>query len=260
MRLAVSPTGRRRSRFAALVTVLALGVPLAACGHQAAQSRHAGSPAAHGAVQAAGTAAGATVPASTVVATLHANTPSFAAPGGPQTGTVPGSWYGSPSALPVLATRPGWLQVRLAQRPNDSTAWILANQASLARSPDAIVVDLSTLHLTLYRNAKRVFSAPVGIGTPTDPTPTGQYFVALYASPPSPAYGAFVMATSAHSDTITDWSNSGDAIVAIHGPLGSDSQIGTTGAAISHGCIRLHERDLIRLRQVPAGSPIDIVA
>ena len=134
------------------------------------------------------------------------------------------------------------------------------NQASLARSQDAIVVNLGTRHLTLYRKAKQVFSAPVGIGTPTDPTPTGHYFVALYTSPPSPAYGAFVMATSAHSDTITDWSNSGDAIVAIHGPLGSDGQIGTTGAAISHGCIRLHEQDVVRLRQVPVGSPIDIIA
>jgi len=242
---------------AALAAVLALGVPLAACGQQAAQSGPSNSALnRHHANQAGGT----TVPASTMVATLHASIARFATPGGPQTGTVPGSWYGSPSTLPVLATRPGWLRVRLAQRPNDSTAWILAGQASLARSPDAIVINLGTRHLTLYQKAKRVFSAPIGIGTPADPTPTGQYFVALYASPPSPAYGAFVMATSAHSDTITDWSDSGDAIIAIHGPLGSDAQIGTTGAAISHGCIRMHEPDLIRLRQVPAGSPIDIVA
>ena len=176
---------------AALATVLSLGVPLAACSHQVAQSGHPSSPPSHGG---ASQAAGATVPASTVVATLHASIPRFATPGGPQTGTVPGSWYGSPSTLPVLATRPGWLRVRLAQRPNDSTAWILASQASLARSPDAIVINLGTRHLTLYQKAKRVFSAPIGIGTPTDPTPTGHYFVALYASPPSPAYGAFVMA------------------------------------------------------------------
>jgi lipoprotein-anchoring transpeptidase ErfK/SrfK len=173
---------------------------------------------------------------------------------------VPGSWYGSPSALPVLATRPGWIQVGLAQRPNDSTAWVLASDVSLARTLDTIVVNLTARHLTLYRSGKPVFSAPVGIGVPADPTPTGRYFVALFASPPSPGYGAFVMVTSAHSNTITDWSNSGDAVVAIHGPLGSDAQIGTTGAAVSHGCIRLHERDLLRLRLVPAGTPINIVA
>ena len=58
---------------------------------------------------------------------------------------------------------------------------------------------------------------------------------------------------------MADWQESGDAITAIHGPLGSDAAIGTTGAAVSHGCIRLHEADLALLRRVPAGTPIDIV-
>lgn len=174
-------------------------------------------------------------------------------------GTVPATWYGSPSALPVVASQPGWLEVRLAQRPNESTAWVLAGDVSVSTSVYAIVVDLATRHLTLYRQAQAVFSVPVGVGTAEDPTPTGQFFVALFASPPSPGYGAFVLVTSAHSDAITDWDHSGDAVVAIHGPLGSDAAIGTSGAAISHGCIRLHEEDLLRLRPVPVGSPVDIV-
>ena len=68
------------------------------------------------------------------------------------------------------------------------------------------------------------------------------------------------MVTSAHSNSITDWELSGDALVAIHGPLGADAQIGTTGAAVSHGCVRLHVNDLERLRVVPIGSPIVIDA
>jgi lipoprotein-anchoring transpeptidase ErfK/SrfK len=71
-----------------------------------------------------------------------------------------------------------------------------------------------------------------------------------------------VLVTSDHSDTITDWENSGDAVIGIHGPIMSydDSLIGTTGAAISHGCIRLHDADLAQLSIVPAGTPIDIVS
>jgi lipoprotein-anchoring transpeptidase ErfK/SrfK len=84
--------------------------------------------------------------------------------------------------------------------------------------------------------------------------------VAFLAVAPNASYGPFVMITSDHSDAIADWEGSGDAIIAIHGPVGSDAQIGTTGAAISHGCIRLHDSDLAQLRDVPAGSPIDIVA
>ena len=192
------------------------------------------------------------------MATTHGAIPSFATPGGAQSGTVPAEWQGAPSTLPVIGTRPGWYDVRLAQRPNGSTTWVLARDVSLATTPYRIVVDLANTHLTLWRNDHRVFSTPVGIGTPQYPTPPGHYFVALFAQPPSPGYGAFVMVTSDHSDTITDWERSGDAIIAIHGPLGGDQLIGTQGAAISHGCIRLHEPDLLRLRDVPAGSPVDI--
>jgi hypothetical protein len=137
---------------------------------------------------------------------------------------------------------------------------VLAQDVTLATTPYRIVIDLGSTHLTLLRNDRTVFSTPVGIGTPRYPTPIGHYFVALFAQPPTPDYGAFVMVTSAHSNTITDWERSGDAIIAIHGPLGSDVAIGTRGAAISHGCIRLHEADLLRLRNVPAGSPVDIEA
>jgi hypothetical protein len=196
----------------------------------------------------------------TLVATTHGSIPSFVGPGGKQSGTVPGAWQGAPSILPVVASRPGWYEVRLAQRPNGSTAWVLAQDVTLATTPYRIVIDLGSTHLTLWRYGQPVFSTPVGIGTTQDPTPTGHYFVALFAQPPTPAYGAFVMVTSAHSDTITDWERSGDAIIAIHGPLGSDAAIGTRGAAVSHGCIRLHESDLLRLRDVPAGSPVDIDA
>ena len=85
--------------------------------------------------------------------------------------------------------------------------------------------------------------------------------MAFLEEPPTsaPGYGAFIMVTSAHSDTISDWEGSGDAVIGIHGPLGSGQVIGTTGARISHGCIRLHEAALLRLREVPPGTPIDIV-
>jgi lipoprotein-anchoring transpeptidase ErfK/SrfK len=115
------------------------------------------------------------------------------------------------------------------------------------------------MHVDLYNHAQEVGNFPAGIGTPTDPTPTGHFFVVLLAAPPSPGYGPFVIVTSAHSNAISDWEESGDAITAIHGPLGADAAIGTTGARISHGCIRLHNADLAQLRDVPAGTPIDIV-
>ena len=77
---------------------------------------------------------------------------------------------------------------------------------------------------------------------------------------PNPGYGPFVLVTSDHSDTISDWQNSGDAIIAIHGPISSnaDTLIGTAGAAISHGCVRLHDADLAQLAMLPPGTPVTV--
>jgi lipoprotein-anchoring transpeptidase ErfK/SrfK len=209
----------------------------------------------------ASTAPASTVPGSTVLATMAQTAPRYARPGLLADGTVPGSWYGRPSVLPVIATRPGWVQVRLAQRPDGSTAWLLARDVTLGSTPYRIVVNTATTQLALYDNGRLVFSAPAGVGTPDDPTPTGEFFVAFDEQPPqpNPGYGPFIMVTSAHSGAISDWEGSGDAVIGIHGPLGEDSEIGTTGGRISHGCIRLHDQALERLTEVPPGTPIDVV-
>jgi lipoprotein-anchoring transpeptidase ErfK/SrfK len=199
-------------------------------------------------------------PAVTLVATPHGAIAKFARPGGPQTGMVPGSWHHARSVLPVIAKRPGWLKLRLAQRPNESTAWVLSRDVTLSSTHYAIVVNLAATHLSLYRSGREIFSAPVGVGTRQFPTPTGTFFAAFVARPPIPAYGAFVMVTSAHSNVITDWDSSGDAMVAIHGPLFTGRQIGTTGARVSHGCIRMHENALLHLRDLPMATPIFIQA
>jgi lipoprotein-anchoring transpeptidase ErfK/SrfK len=195
-----------------------------------------------------------------LVAALTATTPSFVSPGGSPAKAVAATWHGSPLFLPVIAIRSGDLEVRLPTRPNGSTTWIGETGIRLSHTPYRIVIDLATRHLLLYRDGVVVLDAPAGVGTVTDPTPIGHFFVASFATAPSSAWGPFVMVTSAHSNAITDWEESGDAVVAIHGPLGEDAEIGTTGAQISHGCIRLHVSSLAQLRVVPDGSPIDVIA
>ena len=195
-----------------------------------------------------------------LIATTKGTIPRFATAGGPQDGTVPGRWYGSVSSLPVIGQRPGWLRVRLVTRPNGSTAWVRAADVTVTDTPYRIVVDLAAEHLRLYRLGRQIMNAPAGIGTRQDPTPTGQYFVAMLEESPSAGYGPFILVTSAHSGAISDWEGSGDAVIGIHGPLGEGSLIGTSGAALSHGCIRLQLPDLARLRPVPVGTPITITA
>ena len=202
-------------------------------------------------------------PARTEVATVNGAIPGYASPeSAAPSMTVPASWYGYPSKLPVITSEPGWLYVRLAQRPNGSTIWVRKSDVTLSSTTYAIEVNLTTMHLQVFDNGAQLFDFPAGVGAPDDPTPTGQYFMPMLYPSPGPGYGPFVLVTSDHSDTITDWENSGDAVIGIHGPITSydDSLIGTTGAAISHGCIRLHDADLAQLSIIPAGTPIDIVS
>lgn len=201
------------------------------------------------------------VPNQTDVAHLAGNTPGSDQPGATPHEIVPGAWYGYPSALPIVATQPGWLEVRKAQRPNQSTAWIPTSAATITTTPYAMVLNLCDAHLMVFENGQKIHEFPAGIGAPDDPTVTGQYFVAMTTPPPNPGYGPFVLATSAHSDAIQSWEGMGDAIIAIHGPITSydDGLIGTTGAAISHGCVRLHDSDLAELSVIPAGTPLQII-
>jgi lipoprotein-anchoring transpeptidase ErfK/SrfK len=224
------------------------------------------SPAAHGrlrVVQVVPREPGQTAPVvttgATLLAALRGTAGRYASPGGARTGWIPGTWYGAQSVLPVIGSSPGWVHVRLAQRPNGSTAWIPDSEVEWRSTPYRIVIDLTATRLTLYFDDKAVFSAPAGVGTVSDPTPAGQYFVAFFEAPPTPAYGAFVMVTSAHSEAIRNWEETGDALIGIHGPLGGDYVIGDNGAKISHGCIRLPEAELLRLRMVSPGTPISII-
>lgn len=201
------------------------------------------------------------VPASTELAALHNDLPRYDSPNQLGSGTVPAKWEERPSVLPVLSTAPGWVQVRLAQRPNGSTAWLPVDAVKLSSTPYVIVIDLATTHLSLYKHGRLVFTAPAGVGTVSDPTPPGGYFIAFTEGPPqpNPGYGPFIIVTSAHSPDIADWEGSGDAVIGIHGPLGDDSEIGTIGARVSHGCIRLHDPALEKLSSLPVGTPIDII-
>jgi lipoprotein-anchoring transpeptidase ErfK/SrfK len=172
------------------------------------------------------------------------------------------TWEYRPSILPVIATRPGWVQVRLPERPNGSTAWLPVGDVTVRSTPYRIVINVTTRRLTLYKAGKVLVSAPAGIGMSGDPTPLGHYFVAFDEPPPqpNPGYGPFIMVTSAHSPSISDWEGSGDAVIGIHGPLGDDAEIGTAGAKVSHGCIRLHDQALRGLSRVPPGTPIYVAA
>jgi lipoprotein-anchoring transpeptidase ErfK/SrfK len=252
------PTGRRVPGRAAIAALIAASVAAAVLAALMAWPHGQHGHAAAGAPPTAAPKTISTGPGWTLIATAKGVTARYAYPGARSDGTIPATWYGAPSALPVIGQRPGWLEVRLQSRPNGSTAWVRSADMAVAATPYRIDIDLAGKRLKLLRQDKKILDAPAAIGTAQDPTPSGSYFVAFFEQAPDPGYGPFVLVTSAHSNSISDWEHSGDALVGIHGPLGGDNLIGTGGAALSHGCIRLHDNDLEQLRQVPAGTPVII--
>ena len=200
------------------------------------------------------------VPVSTVLAAAHGEIPKFDGPGGQQIGTA-GFFDGYPMTMPVLQQQDGWLRVRLPERPNGSTAWVRATDVTTSETPYRLVLRRSRTTLFLYKGGVPIQAIPVGVGKAATPTPLGSFFIAVNEGSGPPGYGPVVLDTSAHSEAIRSWDGTGDAIIAIHGPItaGSDAQIGTRGTAISNGCIRLHVADQIQLAIIPLGTPVDIL-
>ena len=180
--------------------------------------------------------------------------------GGLSTVKVPGEWSGAESVLPVIAQQPGLVEVRLAQRPNGSVAWVPARDVSLASDPYHIVINLRTRHLQLFNQGQEVADFPAG-DRRARRSNTDRI---LFRGPLG-------------SGTITRLRRLRDRHIRPqqhHQRLGGVRRrhcrhsriIGVRrsyrhhGAEVSHGCVRLHDADLVRLRDVPAGTPIDIVA
>ena len=154
--------------------------------------------------------------------------------------------------------KPGWVEVRLPIRPNGSTGFVQTADVEIYAVGGKILVDLSDRELTYTLGGTEVMSTTVAVGTSSNPTPTGIFFVTdnvTLANPNSP-WGPHALGLSARSDTITEY-NGGDGIIGIHGTSNPSS----IGKAASLGCVRL-PNDLITLlhQLVPIGTPVEIRA
>jgi lipoprotein-anchoring transpeptidase ErfK/SrfK len=148
-----------------------------------------------------------------------------------------------------------WVHVRLPVLPNGRTGWIpRAALGGYEFVHTHLVVDRARLDATLFDDGRPIFRAPVGVGKPSSPTPSGEFYVRDRVSGfGDPFYGPIAFGTSARSAVLTDWPDGG--FVGIHGT--NEPQL--IPGAISHGCIRLRNADIRRLaRLMPVGTPLTI--
>jgi peptidoglycan hydrolase-like protein with peptidoglycan-binding domain len=138
----------------------------------------------------------------------------------------------------------------------------IATPEVLQLSAERIVVHLSMFRVFLIRDGKRVFSAPIAIGQPAYPTPTGSYEVIAkiknptWVPPNSPwAAGLEAIPPGASNPLGSRWIGTSAPNIGFHAtPMDS-----TVGHPASHGCMRMHRADVERLYDlVRVGTPVDI--
>jgi lipoprotein-anchoring transpeptidase ErfK/SrfK len=148
-----------------------------------------------------------------------------------------------------------WVRVRVPGLPDDVRGWMpRAALGGYTQVQTRLEVDLGRLTATLWRDGRPVLRAPVGTGAPATPTPRGDFYVRNQLHRyRSPFYGPVAFGTSARSAEASDWPAGG--FVGIHGTNRPDLIPGR----VSAGCIRMSNRDILRLaRLMPVGTPVSV--
>ena len=149
--------------------------------------------------------------------------------------------------------KPVWYRISVPGRPNGRVGWVPAASVAVKPARFEIVIYRGARRLELRDAGKVVLATRVAIGRPGRETPLGLFFVTHRFVPSDPFLGSFALATSAYSK-MSEWPGGG--VVGIHGT--SVPQF--LGQAVSSGCIRLANHDVLKLmRLVPVGTPIRIL-
>jgi lipoprotein-anchoring transpeptidase ErfK/SrfK len=149
-----------------------------------------------------------------------------------------------------------WYDVWLPIRPNESHGWVREGSVAIYTTTAKIVIHLAKRRLLVYRRGALVATFPVAVGMPQLPTPTGIFYINQKLRPPTLGgpYGVLALGLSAYQPRLPNWPQGGP--VAIHGT----DQDALIGQAISHGCVRMHNADVLKVTAlVPTGSPVVIV-
>lgn len=146
-----------------------------------------------------------------------------------------------------------WVFIRVPVRPNGTKGWVRRDAlGAFNRVTTQIVISRRAFRLTLYRGGRKQFSVPIGIGSRSNPTPRGRFWInQAFAVDNRPVYGPYAMGTSAFSPKLSDWPGGG--VVGLHGT----NQPKLIPGRPSHGCVRLRNADITKLiRRAPVGTPV----
>jgi lipoprotein-anchoring transpeptidase ErfK/SrfK len=170
----------------------------------------------------------------------------------------PADELGSPLVLLATARQGDWFQALLPSRPNGSTGWVRAGDVTVSAPTYRVEISRAAHDLKLVRIADGavVLTSVVGVGSPSTPTPAGEFFVRdLFPTHTMDhPYGPFAFGLSGHSDVLMHF-GTGDGRIAVHGT----NQPGSIGADQSNGCVHVpNDVDLALIPSLTLGTPVVI--
>ncbi|MEP0816797.1 MULTISPECIES: L,D-transpeptidase [Trichocoleus] len=139
-----------------------------------------------------------------------------------------------------------------------ASASLKPKPVTLAQAQTRLVVDLSDRKVSLYRSQKLQASYPIAIGQVGWETPTGTFAITQMQTNPVWQHPITEQLITAGPDSplglrwIGFWSD-GHNQIGFHGT----NQEELIGQAVSHGCVRMRNQDIVALyQQVAEGTPV----
>jgi len=166
--------------------------------------------------------------------------------------------FKTPLTFVVLQQLPGWAQILLPSKPNESVGWIRATDVEVTQHQYRIEVSLSGHRVKVFNGTRALVDTPAGVGTGDTPTPPGVYYTLALIKPTNGGYGPYAYALSGHS-TALDTFAGGDGRIGLHGTDDPSS----IGKDVSHGCIRIPNDVITRMAEaikLPLGVPVVVTA
>ena len=200
-------------------------------------------------------------PGGRTIVNILDHAPLYSAPDGPLMAFGDKPLYERGSAW-VVRRQGDWLGISTIERNRGKLAWIRQTpRRPLTTTRLLVVVDLSERRVHVQRGARALMSAPVTVGAPSSPSPIAQTSVwkRFKVTPRSGfdrrSYGPVIIALRLWQDRPSPGNPDG-GIMAFHGGGGF-----ARGRALSGGCFRMRNADVLRLAQhMRGGTPVIIRA
>ena len=160
------------------------------------------------------------------------------------------------SAVSFLILVAGAVSVRAQNAPATAPVKAEASPAPV-KINWTILVSLEDHRLALLENGVVKAIYPVAVGKASTPSPTGTFTIVNHVINPTYYHHGVVIPPGPENPVGNRWMGLSVAGYGIHGTNAPRS----IGKAVSHGCIRMGQRDLDKLfAQVKVGDTVEIVA